>query len=369
LRFRFAPAALLVLSLFLTGCKTPPVPPEAAQADTLEHELWRAGALIFTPDQYNDYKALLRQAKNHFIKEKARFIWFRNYRDVQKEFQGVLSKGNGLYQAILALKSDRTRALTTELNGLRDRLEGLHQTTQTLNEGRLARTSLTRAEIAMSEARILLDKGQFEGAAGKIAEAEDFFRAGQETILSLLTRYFDPRQVKAWKTDAEATIAESRARGTTVFVVAKLERELAVYRGAKRLAAYGIGLGRFGLSDKVSAGDDATPEGRYRVTKKFPWTKFYKALMINYPNDEDRKKFARARKMSLLPASASIGGLIEIHGGGRDGVTEGCVAVDNEVMDTLYSLAEIGTAVTIVGTLKSEEEILKSLNLALPHDK
>lgn len=369
MRFRFAPAALLVLSLFLAACKTPPVPPEAAQADTLEHELWRAGALIFTPGQYGDFRALLRRAKDRLIKEKSRFAWFRNYHEVQREYLEVLSKGNDLYQTIQDFKRDRTRALTTELNALRDRMAALHRTTETLNEGRLARSSLTRADIALAEARILLDKGQFDGSAAKIAEAEDFFRSGQETILSLLTRYFDPQQAKTWKTSAEETIAEARARGTTVFLVAKLERELAVYRGAKRLAVYGIGLGRFGLSDKTSAGDDATPEGRYRVTKKYPWTKFYKALLINYPNDEDRKKFARAKKMGLLPASASIGGLIEIHGGGMDGVTEGCVAVDNEVMDKLYSLAEVGTTVTIVGTLKSEEEILKSLNLALSHDK
>lgn len=312
---------------------------------------------------------MLRRAKDHLIKEKSRFAWFRNYRDVQKEYREVLSRGNDLYRSIQNLKRDRTRALTTELNGLGERLTAIHRTTQTLNEGRLARSSLTRAEIALAEAHILLDKGQFDGSAAKIAEAEDFFRTGQETILSLLTRYFDPRQVKTWKTSAGETIAEARARGTTVFVVAKLERELAVYRGAKRLAVYGIGLGRFGLSDKVSSGDDATPEGRYRVTKKFPWTKFYKALLINYPNDEDRKEFARSRKMGVLPASASIGGLIEIHGGGMDGVTEGCVAVDNDVMDKLYSLAVVGTAVTIVGTLKGEEEILRTLNLVLPHDK
>ncbi|MCJ7611709.1 MAG: hypothetical protein MUP19_05535 [Candidatus Aminicenantes bacterium] len=31
-----------------------PVPPEAGQADRLEHERWRAGALIFTSVPYSD---------------------------------------------------------------------------------------------------------------------------------------------------------------------------------------------------------------------------------------------------------------------------------------------------------------------------
>lgn len=363
MRSRLAPAALIILSLALVVCKTPPVPPEAAQADKLEHELWRAGALIFTPDSYTDFKQRLRQAKDHLIKEKAKFAWFRNYKDVRQEFEGLLTRGNALHQTILSLKQDRTRSLKTELQGIRERVAALHRTTESLNEGRLARSSLTRAEIAASQASTLLAKEKYDGAAQKITEAEDFFREGQETLLSLLTRYFDSDQVRVWKRMAEETLAESRSKGSTVLLVSKLERELVVYRSAKPVAVFSIGLGRFGLSSKLHAGDSATPEGRYRITKKFKWSKFYKALMLNYPNDEDRRNFARSKKKGLVPAGASIGGLIEIHGGGTDGLTEGCVAVDNETMDRLFDLADVGTAVTIVGTLKSEAEILRLLNL------
>lgn len=369
MRSRLSPAALLVLSLFLVVCKTPPVPPEATQADTLEHKLWRAGALILTPDQYDGFKQDLRQAKDHLIKVKSKFAWFRNYEDVQKEYQHVLARGRTLAETIQTIKQDKTRALKSELAGLHERLDGLYRTTQNLNEGRLARSSLTRAEIAVSEAEILLKKGEFDGSAKKIAEAEDFFRDGQETLLSLLERYFDPKQVRAWKKMTDKTMAEARARGTTVLIISKLERELVVYQGAKRAAMFGIGLGRFGLSDKVYAGDDATPEGRYHVTKKLNWSKFYKALLLNYPNDEDRDEFNRAKKKGLLPASASIGGLIEIHGGGTDGITKGCIAVDNEAMDKLFKLVEVGTPVTIVGTTMSMDEILKSLNIAVQNDK
>ena len=363
MRSRLAPAALIILSLVLTDCKTPPVPPEAAQADRLEHELWRAGALIFTPVPYNDFKQSLGQAKEHLIKQKNRFAWFRNYKDVQKEYQGLLSRGNELHRTILTLKQDRTTALRTELDGIRSRLEAIHRTTQSLNEGRLARSSLTRAEVAADQASILLDKEKYDAASQKIGEAEDLFREGQETLHSLLARYFDPDQVKEWKRTAESAIADSRGRSGLSIVVYKLERELVVYRSGKAAATYGIGLGRFGLSRKLSAGDSATPEGRYRVTQKMRWSKFYKALKLDYPNAEDRRDFARAKKKGLLAPGAGIGGLIEIHGGGTDGLTEGCVGVDNDTMDKLFALVEVGTPVAIVGTLKSEPEILKLMNL------
>lgn len=363
MRSRLAPAALVVLSLALTVCQSPPVPPEATQADKLEHDLWRAGALIFTPGSYDDFKVRLHEAKEHLIKQEARFVWFRSYRDVRKEYLDLLARGKELQGRIMSLKQDRTRALRTELDGIRERAGALHRTTESVNEGRVARASLTRAEVATAQAEALLREEKYDGAAAKLSEAEDLLREGQETLLSLLTRYFDPDQLRAWKRLADETVAESKSRRIAVVVVAKLERQLLLYRPGKPEAVYGIGLGRFGLSAKLSAGDDATPEGRYHVIRKIPASKFYKALLLDYPNDDDRRAFARAKRKGDLPSEASIGGWIEIHGGGTDGLTAGCVAVDNDTMDTLYALTQVGTPVTIVGTLKSEADILRFLNL------
>ena len=90
-----------------------------------------------------------------------------------------------------------------------------------------------------------------------------------------------------------------------------------------RTASYDIGLGRFGLSDKMYSGDEATPEGRYKIIRKFPNSTFYKALLIDYPNEEDRESFARGKRAGTIPVKAGIGGEIEIHGGGKDSLTRG----------------------------------------------
>jgi hypothetical protein len=105
-------------------------------------------------------------------------------------------------------------------------------------------------------------------------------------------------------------------------------------------------LGSRSISDKICAGDKATE--KYRITKKLAQSRYYKALLINYPNDEDRRQFANAKRRGAIPRRAGIGGLIEIHGGGKDGQTYGCVALDDHHMRS-PRLADVDTPVTIVG--------------------
>jgi hypothetical protein len=51
---------------------------------------------------------------------------------------------------------------------------------------------------------------------------------------------------------------------------------------------------------------------------------------------------------------------IEIHGGGGKGVdwTEGCIALTNSEIDLVFSIAKVGTPVTIVGSIKDISQIL-----------
>ncbi|MBE3139905.1 MAG: L,D-transpeptidase family protein, partial [Thermoplasmata archaeon] len=80
---------------------------------------------------------------------------------------------------------------------------------------------------------------------------------------------------------------------------------------------------------------------------------YYKALLLDYPNDEDKKRFKSEIKHGSLPASAKIGDLIEIHGNGGKGVdwTEGCIALTDKEMDVVFRIVKAGTPVTIVGSM------------------
>jgi murein L,D-transpeptidase YafK len=173
--------------------------------------------------------------------------------------------------------------------------------------------------------------------------------------LALHSRFHDPSERRRWTSWAEETIGQSRRSGGIAIVVDKLARKLEVYDGGKKIATFSAELGANGLKPKRYAGDRATPEGRYRVTevRGTNATKFYKALMLSYPNGEDRARFELLKRRGEIPQRAGIGSLIEIHGEGGEGRdwTDGCVALRNRDMDALFQYARVGTPVTIVGTL------------------
>jgi murein L,D-transpeptidase YafK len=149
-------------------------------------------------------------------------------------------------------------------------------------------------------------------------------------------------------------VAWSRRTGRAAIVVRKDSHLLTLYRGGRRVRDYRADLGYGSIRDKLVAGDGATPEGRYRITvrKGKGQSIYYKALLLDYPNAEDRVAFARARRSGAVARGASPGGLIEIHGEGGRGKdwTKGCVALTNADIDQLFTRVEVGTPVTIVGS-------------------
>ena len=100
----------------------------------------------------------------------------------------------------------------------------------------------------------------------------------------------------------------------------------------------------------------------YRITKKFDSrkTKYYKALLLNYPNEEDTARFREEIANGSLPRNAKIGGLIEIHGNGGKGIdwTEGCVALSDREMDLIFKITKVGTPVTSVGSTTELDSII-----------
>jgi hypothetical protein len=237
-----------------------------------------------------------------------------------------------------------------------------------------ARDELARAGAELREAGM----GRREAAAlqrattlyllaQRLAAVQEFGRAGDKLLASrelcqlihsewtLLHARFSDRQLRRqWDRWADATIEESRTRGDVAIIIDKLRRRLFLYWHGERLTSFPAELGANGLRRKEHAGDRATPEGMYQIVqiKEGHSTQFYKALLINYPNDEDRERFAQGKRRGTIPNRAGIGSLIEIHGEGGQGRdwTDGCVALRNEDMDRLVPRITVGTPVTIVGT-------------------
>ncbi len=140
-----------------------------------------------------------------------------------------------------------------------------------------------------------------------------------------------------------------------MLVVEKESRRSFLVKGGRVERSFEVDLGVEGTRPKTRAGDLATPEGLYRITGKKAngQTKYYKALLLDYPNAEDRARFRALEKSGGLARGARLGGLIEVHGEGGRGEdwTLGCIALDNRDMDALFGKMSVGDRVAIVGRI------------------
>jgi L,D-peptidoglycan transpeptidase YkuD (ErfK/YbiS/YcfS/YnhG family) len=354
---------LAALVGLLCACHSAPVPSEVREAERLEATLERAGASLLTPEPFGRFKKGMSELRLNTTREKAKFGWWRDFRGVAEQGRIVAALGRDVLTASLSRKEGRESRLREAEASIKERMARLVGMTRFFNEDDIVRKALTQAEIKLGEMALLVKGEKFEDAGLRLGEASNFASDAEREILRLLRRYRDPQEQKKWKRWAEETIADSQAKGTTAIIVSKLDRTLSIYKRGIVTVVFEIGLGKYGLSDKLYQGDEATPEGKYRIVRKYPDTPFYKALLINYPNAEDLRVFAEARRKGLIPGDGKdAGGAIEVHGGGKNKLTQGCVGLENKDMDEVYRMAEIGTVVTIVGTLAAEGTILSEID-------
>lgn len=353
---------LLLVLLAFPGCSSPPLPEGLKLIEKQDYNLWKAEASIYLVEEYSLYKIRLRKTKDELIKEQAGLPWFRNYGDIESEFKEILRDGEDLLKRAQEKREAKKNDISNQIFELNEKIKDLDKLTRTINEGRFARRSLTKGELMLKEATLSFDKGDYDKALENLDSAASHINSTEEVLSPYLKHYTSKNLIKRWKGWAEDTIAESRKMGFAVIVVNKMDRNLIIYKKGWPFRRYKIGLGKNGSLDKLHEGDGATPEGRYKVIRKLAKSKYHKALLLNYPNDEDKREFIIAKKNRQIPARAAIGGLIEIHGGGKDGMTDGCISLDNKDVDEIFDMISVGTLVTIVGNTTLTKEIIPGAN-------
>jgi len=139
----------------------------------------------------------------------------------------------------------------------------------------------------------------------------------------------------------------------TKIVVVKSKRVMVLFdKDNKILSRHRISLGKNNVGTKLKQGDYKTPEGTYSIIDKRSDKVYYKELLLNYPQQEDRE---RSKGLGF-----STGGGITIHaqpnwnwdGHGNDYTlsndwTEGCIAVTNEGMNAIWDMIALGTEIEI----------------------
>ncbi len=135
----------------------------------------------------------------------------------------------------------------------------------------------------------------------------------------------------------------------------KSDHRLELLAGGREVKTYRVAIGSGGSGPKRMEGDKVTPVGTYRVTGRIKGL-FHNFLVVSYPNDEDRARYADLKRRGEVPEGHGVGDGIGIHGTGNkdwNGVhkehdwTFGCVALDDDEIDEIAGLVKDGTRIVI----------------------
>ena len=332
----------------LSACSGPPLDAWKGAADAgsaaREHNAAKQAASAF-----RSAESLFDRALREVDLQNDRMPFWRDYSLAESLFTAAsrryLESSTQARKSRAALRTDygiRARRLQARVKSLAPQIE------QSLAQ-RTVSTSFSTAQIHLDAARHLADAHEYAEAIAFLNKAENALddvehrRAQAEGITS------NDRHL--WGEWVREALADSRRTGQRAVIVDKAAHKTYLIKAGKRIRTFNCEVGYNSGKNKAMAGDGATPEGHYKVTMvRHTGSKYYKALMLNYPNDDDRRRFRRQVASGALPSRARIGGLIEIHGHGGRGTdwTDGCVALTNEDMDELMQSAFLGMQVTIV---------------------
>jgi murein L,D-transpeptidase YafK len=137
--------------------------------------------------------------------------------------------------------------------------------------------------------------------------------------------------------------------------VVKSAHVLELYAGETLLERDTVAIGPGGTGPKLQEGDRVTPVGHYHIAARHPSERFHIFLLVDYPNREDRARFAALKAHGDLPRDAHIGGNVGVHGGSQaswpDGKvqdwTAGCIAVDDATIERIAARVKDGTDLDI----------------------
>jgi L,D-peptidoglycan transpeptidase YkuD (ErfK/YbiS/YcfS/YnhG family) len=356
-----ASVALVIAILFIRAEEPPIIEIENAKKALVE-----AGSIHaekYSPVLVNKAKNYYDLAISNWTAQNLEWFFQRDFSRT-RNFANLSEKSarDAIAEAVTH-EANLSESLAVDISSLKLKVKKSQFLFKTFPLNKELKNSFTRGEMLLSEAVIDYNTNDLLSCKTKVARATALIDESIKSTKNILKNDF--RNYNNWLEIKDKTIRWSKQNGSYACLVDKYNRKCYIYKSGKLVNTYSVELGPNWIGAKQQSGDNKTPEGMYKVSKKKSGvhTRYYKALLIDYPNDEDVANFKNLQKKGLLSKRTKSGGLIEIHGDGGKGFdwTNGCVALTNSDMDKIYNIANVGMPVNIVGSLTSLNEILSGL--------
>lgn len=316
-------------------------------------------------DQYannslNKSKQLYDSAMVYWNIENEKFILFRKYDKVIYWANESIKKASSASQQSVSTESQLGKSISKELKNLESQYSAFKKKFDMLPVSSIWQ-EYNSGKLKLEQAKASFQAKQLYVAKEKLTESKNILNKCSTDAEKTVSNYF--KQYPEWNKSVQNAIAYSKKNACSVIIVDKIARECLLYQSGKLIQRFPVELGKNWMGHKKHSGDNSTPEGHYKVVSKKDnkHTKYYKALLLNYPNESDKEQFKENKKKGLIAKNKTIGGLIEIHGEGGQGLdwTNGCIALTNHDMDQLYAKVSNGTQVVIVGSINNLDAFLR----------
>ena len=302
----------------------------------------------------------LKLAMKEWDLQNKRFFISRDYTTVRKLANQAAMLGNEAWRAASVEKDTINVTLRKQLRKIQAQIDEFEKKYKDLPLSAETYRKFSKSKMRYIEANNDFRKTQYYEAGKSAIESEQLISLSLKIAKDKLKAFYNDYPI--WQKNAQYARQLSK-NGQTIILVSKLESTCYVLKWGKTIAQFDTEFGQNWMDSKIVMGDHATPQGIYKVTQKKnnSKTKYYKSLLINYPNENDKLRFDQLKRNGAISKKTKIGGLIEIHGSGGKGVnwTDGCIAMENSDMDKIYSLVQVNTPVIIIGSEKPLSEYLK----------
>jgi lipoprotein-anchoring transpeptidase ErfK/SrfK len=352
-------AFLIIMVLLLLFMDKPPME-DFNKCIEIMTKAKKINADVYAPEYYQSAETNYKYAFIELRRQNEKLFFQRNFSKARELIITAIIKAELAQNASGTNKDTQKARFIKETELLRKKLISYHDFFIKLPLRIQTRKDYEFGKLSLEESVNAFEKGDINKANKKLNEGKSRISYADAEVNAHLKEYFS--RFAKWQQWVASTISSSAANRNYAFVVDKIKHKGFLYYNGKLSKEFDVEFGRNWIGDKLYAGDNATPEGRYVVTRKKAGREsgYYKAMMLNYPNEEDRAEFAARRRSGQIPKSRGIGGLIEIHGNGGKGAdwTKGCVALTDEKIDELFSKLSVGSPVTIVGSTVSLSDLL-----------